>query len=67
MQPFETTLRPIARASSQFAVQSAASAFNIPANTIRPFQRRQLDWDAAPAPAPWFEAVTAHLYPDPEG
>ncbi len=67
MQQFETALRPIAGVSSQFAIQSAASAFNIPANTTRPFQRRQLDWDAALAPAPWFEAVTAHLYPDPEG
>ncbi len=66
MQKYETALRPIAGAGSQFAIQSAASAFNIPANTNRPFQRRQVAWDAALAPEPWFDAVTIHLYPDPE-
>jgi hypothetical protein len=50
---------------TRVAVQSAGSAFYVPANTTDPFLQRQLQWDAALAPAPWFQAVTVHLYPDP--
>ncbi len=66
MQQYETALRPIVGTGGKFAIQSAGSAFNTPPDTRRPFQRRQLDWDAALAPAPWFDAVTVHLYPNPE-
>lgn len=58
-------LRPYLLPGTKVAVQSAGSAFYIPATTSDPFLQRQLRWDAALAPAPWFQAVTVHLYPDP--
>jgi hypothetical protein len=58
-------LRPSLLPGTKVAVQSAGSAFYVPANTADPFLQRQLQWDAALAPAPWFQAVTVHLYPDP--
>lgn len=63
MREFEQALRPIAGAGAKFAVQSAASAFWVAPDDRRPFWRRMLKWDADLAPAPWFEAVTLHLYP----
>jgi hypothetical protein len=57
--------RPYLLAGTKVAVQSAGSAFYVPAATSDPFLQRQLQWDAALAPAPWFQAVTVHLYPDP--
>lgn len=57
--------RPYLLPGTKVAVQSAGSAFYVPAATSDPFLQRQLQWDAALAPAPWFQAVTVHLYPDP--
>jgi hypothetical protein len=58
-------MRPIVGEGAQFAVQSSGSAFNIPPAGGSKFQQRLRDWDAALAPADWFQAVTIHLYPDP--
>src|ERR1700687_3476088 len=58
-------LRPYLLPGTKVAVQSAGSAFYIPATTSDQFLQRQLQWDAALAPAARFQAVTVHLYPDP--
>jgi hypothetical protein len=58
-------LRPFLLAGTKVAVQSAGSAFYVAANTSDPFLQHQLAWDQALVGAPWFQAVTVHLYPDP--
>jgi hypothetical protein len=63
MHEYEEALRPIAGPGAKFAVQSAAGAFWVSPSDRRPFFRRQIQWDRALAPAPWFDAVTLHLYP----
>jgi hypothetical protein len=62
---YRRALRPYFLAGTKVAIQSAGSAFYVPAGTTDPFLQRQLQWDAALAPAHWFQAVTVHLYPEP--
>jgi len=65
MHRYEQALRPLIGAGAQFAVQASAASFVFLPNDTRPFVRRLLQWDQDLAPAEWFEAVTAHLYPNP--
>jgi hypothetical protein len=65
MHEYEQALRPIAGPEAKFAVQSAASAFWVNPSDRRPFFRRQIEWDRALTPAPWFDSVVLHLYPMP--
>ena len=67
MQQYATALRPIVGADAKFAVQASAASFTVQPNDSRAFYRRLLQWDADLAPADWFQAVTAHLYPDLAG
>jgi hypothetical protein len=64
MQQYERALSPIVGPDAMFAVQASAASFNYVTNDPRPFIQRLVQWDAALAPADWFQAVTAHLYPD---
>ena len=64
MQQYVTALRPLVGADAKFAVQASAASFTLLPSESRPFYRRLLQWDADLAPADWFQAVTAHLYPD---
>jgi hypothetical protein len=66
MHRYEQALRPIVGAGAKFAVQASAATFDYAPNDRRPFPQRLLQWDQDLAPADWFEAVTAHLYPDPD-
>jgi len=67
MQQYAAALRSVVGADAKFAVQASAASFTILPNDNRPFYRRLLQWDADLAPADWFQAVTAHLYPDLAG
>lgn len=65
MKQYADALRPLVGPGAKFAIQSAGAVFpTLPGMTGR-FGQRLLDWDAALAPADWFQAVTIHLYPDP--
>jgi hypothetical protein len=66
LEQYEAALRPIVGNGAKFAVQASGAAFNYAPDAQGSFVRRLLAWDKALAPAPWFEAVTAHLYPGPE-
>jgi hypothetical protein len=65
MKQYEQALRPIVGPGAKFAVQSAGASFTIPPGATSRFDQRLLEWDAALAPADWFQAVTIHLYPNP--
>ncbi len=67
MQQYAAALRPVVGAGAKFAVQASAASFTLLPSEARPFYRRLLQWDADLAPADWFQAVTAHLYPDLAG
>lgn len=67
MQQYVTALKPFVSADAKFAVQASAASFTILPNDAGSFHRRLLQWDADLAPADWFQAVTAHLYPDLAG
>jgi hypothetical protein len=64
MQQYEAALRPIVGPGARFAVQASAASFNLLPNDPRPFYRRLQQWDQDLRPADWFEAVTAHFYPE---
>lgn len=64
MHQYEQALRPIVGAGAKFAVQASAASFDYLPSDRRPFARRLLQWDQDLAPADWFDAVTAHLYPN---
>jgi hypothetical protein len=50
------------------AVQAAGSKYHDPfGKSAHPREVRERRWDADMAPAPWFHAVTTHLYPTVEG
>ena len=67
MQQYVTALKPLVGADAKFAVQASAASFTVQPNDSRLFYHRLLQWDADLAPADWFQAVTAHLYPDLAG
>ena len=67
MQQYAAALRPLVGADAKFAVQASAASFTVQPNDSRAFYRRLLQWDADLAPADWFQAATAHLYPDLAG
>ncbi len=58
-------IRPSLRKDARIAVQAASSRLHhpdaSPPDDPRALKERQ--WDDAMAPEPWFDAVTAHLYP----
>jgi hypothetical protein len=64
MQQYTSALRPIVGPGAKFAVQASGSSFNLLPNDPRPFYRRLQQWDEDLKPADWFEAVTAHFYPE---
>ena len=66
MQQYATALRPIVGRSGKFAVQASAAEFDNLPSAKGPLAQREFAWDSALAPAPWFDAVTLHLYPRPE-
>ena len=63
MQRYAQALRPIVGPRAKFAAQAAAAGFTVVPTDTRPFSRRLLQWDQDLKPAPWFDAVTVHLYP----
>jgi hypothetical protein len=65
MKQYADALRPLVGPGAKFAIQSAGAAFTTLSGTSARFAQRLLAWDAALAPADWFQAVTIHLYPDP--
>jgi hypothetical protein len=65
MHQYEQALAPIVGADAKFAVQASGASFNYQPNDPHPFIQRLIKWDDALAPADWFQAVTVHLYPDP--
>ncbi len=65
MQAYRDALLPYAVPGTKFAVQSAAPRFNaasVDGQLVPPARFKA--WDEALQPAPWFDAVTIHLYPD---
>ncbi len=66
MHRYEQALSPLVGPGAKFAVQASAATFNTLPTDSRPFRQRLLQWDRDLAPADWFQAVTAHLYPDPD-
>lgn len=65
MQQYVQALSPIVGPDAKFAVQASGAVFNYQPNDPHPFVQRLLTWDQTLAPADWFQAVTVHLYPDP--
>jgi hypothetical protein len=65
MRQYEQALRPIVGAGAKFAVQASAASFTR-MTTNSAFAQRLVQWDRDLAPADWFDAVTAHLYPSPD-
>ncbi len=65
MRQYEQALRPIVGAGAKFAVQASAASFT-QLTTNSAFAQRLVQWDRDLAPADWFDAVTAHLYPSPD-
>ena len=63
MKSYCDALRPYFPPGARVAVQSAASAFWLRGNPVRPAGRRLRQWDLDLKPAPWFDAVTIHPYP----
>jgi len=66
MHQYEQVLRPIVGTGAKFAIQASAASFTILPSDPAPFSQRLLKWDEALTPADWFDAVTMHLYPNPE-
>jgi hypothetical protein len=66
MQRFAEALRPIVGPRAKFAAQASAASFTLLPDDPRPLSRRLLQWDQDLKPAAWFDAVTAHLYPQPD-
>jgi len=65
MYRYEQALRPIVGASAKFAVQASGASFTRLTQSSA-FTQRLEQWDNDLAPAPWFDAVTLHLYPAPD-
>jgi hypothetical protein len=65
MHQYAQAFAPIVGADAKFAVQASGASFNYQTNDPHPFIQRLIKWDEALAPADWFQAVTVHLYPDP--
>ncbi len=65
MHQYEQALAPIVGTDAKFAVQASGASYNYQPNDPHPFIQRMIKWDEALAPADWFQAVTVHLYPDP--
>jgi hypothetical protein len=65
MHQYAQAFAPIVGANAKFAVQASGASFNYQPNDPHPFIQRLIKWDQALAPADWFQAVTVHLYPDP--
>lgn len=63
MKQYCDALRPYFPPGTRVAVQSAASAFWLRGNPVRPAGRRLRQWDVDLKPAGWFDAVTIHPYP----
>lgn len=68
MKAYLAGVQPYLPEEARIAVQGAASDFY----TLRPsggphsLIRRMFDWDRGLENAPWFDAITIHLYPRPE-
>ena len=65
MHQYVQAFAPIVGTDAKFAVQASGASFNYQPNDPHPFIQRLIKWDEALAPADWFQAVTVHLYPDP--
>ncbi|HEY9152339.1 MAG TPA: hypothetical protein VIN60_05585 [Anaerolineales bacterium] len=65
MHQYMQAIAPIVGSDAKFAVQASGASFNYQPNDPHPFTQRLIQWDNALAPADWFQAVTVHLYPDP--
>ncbi len=65
---YTDAIRPYIAKDARIAVQSASSKLHVPyGDASTPRQVHEAQWDRDMAPAPWFEAVTSHLYPTIEG
>jgi hypothetical protein len=60
MKEYVDALRTYFPPNAKIAVQAAAGAIDIRSG---PFAQRLKQWDEDLRPAPWFDAVTLHLYP----
>ncbi len=65
MHQYVQAFAPIVGTDAKFAVQASGASYNYQPNDPHPFIQRLIKWDEALAPADWFQAVTVHLYPDP--
>src|SRR5271157_1070482 len=65
MHQYMQAFAPIVGPDAKFAVQASGASFNYQPDDLHPFIQRLIKWDDALAPADWFQAVTVHLYPDP--
>ncbi len=65
MHQYVQAFAPIVGSDAKFAVQASGASFNYQPNDSHPFIQRLIKWDDALTPADWFQAVTVHLYPDP--
>lgn len=63
MKQYCDAIRPYLAPDARVAVQSAASAFWLRGNPVRPAGKRLRQWDLDLKPADWFDAVTIHPYP----
>jgi hypothetical protein len=63
MKEYAEALRPFLPPGARVAVQGAASEFWFRPGPVRGAWGRLRQWDEDLAPAPWFDAVTLHLYP----
>ena len=66
MHQYVQAFAPIVGADAKFAVQASGASYNYQPNDPHLFFQRMIKWDEALTPADWFQAVTVHLYPDPE-
>jgi hypothetical protein len=64
MKRYADALRPFLPPGAKLAVQASGAEFhNLPAHPIGWRNKRLRQWDNDLKPAPWFDAVTIHLYP----
>ncbi|MFZ1041287.1 MAG: hypothetical protein WCA79_08955 [Anaerolineales bacterium] len=66
MHQYEEAFAPIVGPDAKFAIQASGASFKYQPNDPSPFVQRLIQWDATLTPADWFQAVTVHLYPDPD-
>jgi hypothetical protein len=68
MKRYTNAIKPFLPEDAVIAAQSAGSDFHTSQSSVNvnPLMRRMHEWDKDLFNEPWFDAVTVHLYPEPD-